>query len=401
MQRARPGLSFWQQPPGAVLRSWLAAAGMVLAVTGPAVASAEVLAPLPEAPEVNAARAELGRHLFFDNRLSGDTSHSCASCHDPALGWGTAEPMSHGYTSVLYFRNAPGLFNVANRNVLMWDGRLDGADLGTAVRDMLTESHTMNMDSRLAQERLKQVPEYMAMFEAAYGAEPYGGRIYGAIAEFLKTIRTENAPFDAYLRGDEAALDDAAKRGLALFTGKAGCSACHSGPMLSDGGLHATAVPDHPVLLGTAAAGGATHAGHGAHGAADDNPTGRRQIAMLRHFATMGTPNYMNLREDVGHYVVSKDDSDRRRFVTPSLWDVGQTAPYMHSGVFATLDEVIGIYDAGGGEASNKSPLLQPLGLGPVERADLLAFLESLTGDPPDVAVPDLPDYQMRPLGSN
>ena len=99
--------------------------------------------------------------------------------------------------------------------------------------------------------------------------------------------------------------------------------------------------------------------------------------------------------------MVTKDDADRGRFVTPSLWDVGQTAPYMHSGVFATLDEVIGFYDAGGGEASNKSPLLQPLGLGPVERADLLAFLESLTGDPPDVAVPDLPDYQMRPLGSN
>ena len=362
------------------------------------VASAEALAPLPEAPEVNAARAELGRHLFFDNRLSGDTSHACASCHDPALGWGTAEPMSHGYTSVLYFRNAPGLFNVAQRNYLMWDGRLDGADLGTLVRDMITEAHTMNMDSRLAQERLKQVPEYMAMFEAAYGAEPYGGRIYGAIAEFMKTIRTENAPFDAYLHGDETALDDAARRGLALFTGKAGCTACHSGPMLSDGGLHATGVPDHPELLGTAAAAGASHAGHAADG---ENPTAQRQIAMLRHFATMGTPNYMNLRQDVGHYVVTKDPSDIGKFVTPSLWDVGQTAPYMHSGVFATLDEVLDFYNAGGGDGPNKSPLLQPLGLLAAERADLVAFLESLTGDAPAVEIPDLPDYQMRPLGSN
>jgi cytochrome c peroxidase len=185
----------------------------------------------------------------------------------------------------------------------------------------------MNMDSRLAQERLKQVPEYIAMFETAYGDEPYGGRIYGAIGEFLKTIRTANAPFDAYLRGDDTALGDAAKRGLALFTGKARCSACHLGAMLSDGGLHATGVPAHPDLATTA----------------------ERQIAMLRHFATMGTPNYMNLRQDVGHYVVTKDPADIGKFVTPSLWDVGQTAPYMHSGAFATLDEVVDFYNAGGG----------------------------------------------------
>lgn len=280
---------------------------------------------------------------------------------------------------MLYFRNAPGLFNVADRNFLMWDGRLDGADLGTLVRDMITEAHTMNMDSRLAQERLKQVPEYMEMFQEAYAAEPYGGRIYGAIAEFMKTIRTKNAPFDAHLRGDEAALDDRARRGLDLFTGKAGCAACHSGPMLSDGGLHATGAPDHPEL----------------------ETTPERQIAMLRHFASMGTPGYMNRREDVGHYVVSKDDADIGTFVTPSLWDVGQTAPYMHSGVFATLDEVVAFYDEGGGEGPNKSPLLEPLGLLAAERADLVAFLESLTGDAPDIEAPELPDYQLRPLGEN
>ena len=381
MQRARPDTTSRPQSPPRPIRTWLATAGLALAVT--AHAGAADLAPLPEAPEVNAARAELGRHLFFDNRLSGDTATSCASCHDPAQGWTTADPMSDGYTSVLYFRNAPGLFNVWGRNYLMWDGRLDGADLGTLVRDMLTEAHTMNMDSRLAQERLKQVPDYMAMFEAAYGAEPYGGRIYGAIGEFMKTIRTENAPFDAFLQGDETALDDAARRGLALFTGKAGCTACHSGPLLSDGGLHATGAPDHPDLQTTA----------------------ERQIAMLRHFATMGTPNYMNLRQDVGHYVVSKDAADIGKFVTPSLWDIGQTAPYMHSGAFATLEEVVDFYNAGGGagggDGPNKSPLLRPLGLLAAERADLVAFLESLTGDAPAVEIPDLPDYQMRPLVSN
>jgi len=301
--------------------------------TGPA-ALARNFAPLPEPPEVNAARAKLGEMLFFDSRLSGDTGNSCSTCHDPANGWGDGQALSTGYTGVEYFRNAPGLFNVANRNYLMWDGRLDGADLDTLVRDMLTESHTMNMDSRLAQERLKQIPEYLAMFQDAYDAEPYGGRIYGAIAEYLKSIRTVKAPFDAYLRGDTAALSDDAKRGMELFAGKANCSSCHSGAMLSDGDLHATGVPDHTELQENA----------------------DRQITMLRHFATMGTPNYMNLRSDVGHYVVTKDLADVGKFITPSLWDVGQTAPYMHSGVFAELADVVAFYNAGNDK-------IAPLGL--------------------------------------
>ncbi|WP_210878556.1 cytochrome-c peroxidase [Roseovarius autotrophicus] len=376
----------------AALAAGISALALSLAAPMAGAQEAVPLAPLPEAKEINAARADLGKMLFFDARLSGDTGHSCASCHDPEKGWGTGEPMSHAYGDLLYFRNAPGLFNVANRNFFMWDGRLDGSDLGTVVRDMLTESHTMNMDSRLAQERLKQVPQYMEMFEAAYGAEPYGGRIYGAIGEFLKTIRTENAPFDAYLRGQEDAISDAAKRGLALFEGKAGCASCHGGAMLSDGGLHAMGVPDHPELLGDAPGQAAGHAGHAAP--APDNATAVRQITLLRHYASMGTPNYMNLRADVGQYVVTKDEGDIGKFTTPSLWDVGQTAPYMHSGVFETLAEVVAFYNAG-------NDRIAPLGLSPEESADIVAFLESLTGDAPVITPPDLPDYDLRDVGKN
>lgn len=365
---------------------WLAAAAMaaLLSTTAAQAQEAAPFAPLPDPKKVNEARAALGEMLFFDTRLSGDTANSCASCHDPAQGWGDGAPLSTGYSGVEYFRNAPGLFNVANRKYFMWDGRLDGADLGTVVRDMLTESHTMHMDSRLAQERLKQIPEYVEMFEAAYGAEPYGGRIYGAIGEYLKTIRTEGAPFDAYLRGDESALSDSAKRGMGIFAGEAGCASCHSGALLSDGDLRATGVPDHPELLGLAG---------------DPETAALRQITMLRHYATLGTPNYMNLREDVGNYVVTKDDADIGKFVTPSLWDVGQTAPYMHSGVFDTLAEVVEFYDAGGG--SNNPSGLAPLGLSNAEKADLIAFLDSLTGDAPDVTEPELPDYTLYELGQN
>jgi cytochrome c peroxidase len=364
----------------AALAAGISALALSLAAPAAHAQDAAPLAPLPEAKEVNAARAELGKMLFFDTRMSGDTGLSCASCHDPEQGWSDGAALSDGYGDLLYFRNAPGLFNVSNRNYFMWDGRLDGADLGTVVRDMLTESHTMRMDSRLAQERLKQVPEYMEMFEAAYGAEPYGGRMYGAIAEFLKTIRTENAPFDAYLRGQENAISDAAKRGLALFEGKAGCASCHSGAMLSDGELHATGAPDHPDLLG--------------FDPEKLDETAQRQITLLRHYATMGTPNYMNLRADVGQYVVTKDEADIGKFTTPSLWDVGQTAPYMHSGVFNTLAEVVRFYNSGNAKSA-------PLGLSPSEEGDLVAFLNSLTGDAPAITPPELPDYALRTVGEN
>lgn len=358
------------------------AAAVITALVGGAAQAADPapLAPLPAPAKINEARAKLGSILFFDTRLAGDTSNSCATCHDPAKGWADGKALSDSYTSLRYFRSAPSLFNVAGRKYLMWDGRLEGADLGTAVRDMITEAHTMNMDTRLAQERLKQSPEYMALFEAAYGkGDPYGGKIYGALAEYIKTIATTNAPLDKYFKGDAKALTDQQKAGLALFTGKAGCSACHSGPMLSDGKLHVTGVPDSPEV----------------------NENADRQVTMLRHFATMGTPNYMNLRQDVGHYVVSKDTNDIGRFATPSLWDVGQTAPYMHSGVINTLADVVDFYDQGGGAAPNKSPALKPLGLSADEKAALVAFLGAMTGDKPAVTKPQIPKDAPRTHGTN
>ena len=358
-------------------------AGVFLAAAVPvqSEASEKGFAPLPEPPKVNEARAKLGEFLFFDSRLSGDGHHTCATCHSPTKGWGDDQGLSTGYTGVEYFRNAPTLFNVAYRVYLMWDTRLEGADLPTAVRDMLTEAHTMNADSRLVQERLKQVPVYAEMFAKAYGpgTDPYGGNIYGAVAEYLKTIRTKDAPFDHYLRGETGALTPQQIAGMELFQGKANCIACHNGPTLSDGMFHVLGVPENPAIAKEA----------------------ERQIAMLRHYATMGVPNYMNLRQDVGRYVVSKDKADIGKFATPSLWDVGQTAPFMHNGVFSTLEAVIDFYDKGVGRHPNKSTLLKPLRLNAEEKGALLEFLKSLSGAPPAIVEPTVPDYELRPLGKN
>ncbi|MCX7148298.1 MAG: hypothetical protein NTY05_02640 [Rhodocyclales bacterium] len=335
------------------------------------------LQPLPE-PKFNKAQAELGRYFFFDVRMSGDAALSCASCHDPAKGWGDGKPLSIGYPASEYFRNSPTIINATFKNRFMWDGRLDGSDAGTLVRDMMTEAHTMNMDARLAQERVKQVPEYVAMWQTAVkkGDDPNGMRIFNIIGEFIKSVTSKNAPIDKFLKGDAAALSAEAKAGYEVFKGKGNCVACHNGPVGSDGKLHKTGVPENPEVW--------------------NDPL--RAITMLRHYSTSGMPNYMSARTDVGSYAITKDKRDIGKFATPSIRDLKYTAPYMHNGMFATLDQVIDFYDRGGGAGSE----LKPLNLAAAEKQALKTFLlDGMSGDPVTVEIPKMPAYQVRAFGKN
>jgi cytochrome c peroxidase len=354
------------------LSSALALGGLL--VLGAAEVRAAELQPLPDA-KFNADQAALGRYLFFDVRLSGDAALSCATCHNPAKGWGDGQALSRGYPASEYFRNAPTLVNSGFKKRFMWDGRLDGSDMGTLVRDMITEAHTMNMDSRLMQERLKQVPEYNEMWKKFRKDDINGMRVYGVVGEFVKSLVSKNAPIDKFLKGDTAALSDQAKQGYELFKGKANCISCHNGPLGSDGNLHRTGVPENPAVTA--------------------EPL--RHITMLRHYSTSGMPNYMNARTDVGFYAITKDPKDTAKFATPSLRDLKYSAPYMHNGMLATLDDVIAFYDKGGGTGSE----LKPLGLSPDEKKALVAFLEAMSGDPVTVEIPKSPEYKPRTFGTN
>jgi cytochrome c peroxidase len=353
-------------------RALLAAALAGLATAG----GAADLAPLPE-PKFNKAQAELGRYFFFDERMSGDAALSCATCHNPQKGWGDGLPLAKGYPASEYFRNSPTILNAGMKKRFMWDGRLDGSDAGTLVRDMITEAHTMNSDARLVQERVKQVPEYVEMWQTAVkkGDDPNGMRIFNIIGEFVKSVNSKNAPIDRFLKGDQGALNGSQREGYELFKGKAGCVSCHNGPLGSDGGLHRTGVPENPAVTA--------------------EPL--RHITMLRHYSTSGMPNYMNTHVDVGSYAITKDPRDKGKFATPSIRDLKYTAPYMHNGVFATLDEVVEFYNKGGGAGSE----LKPLNLSDSEKRALVAFLESLSGDPVIVEKPKLPAYKVRAFGKN
>jgi cytochrome c peroxidase len=329
------------------------------------------LEPLPAPAAVKPALAKLGWHLFFEPRLSGDGSRSCASCHLPSRGYADGEPLSRGYNGTEYFRNAPGLLSVRLKTRLMWDGRLDGADLPTAVRDMVTEAHFMNADGRLIQERIRQIPELLALWRDAFGAQsqPYGPQVFVAIAEFLKTLDGGDTPVDRALRGDRAALPAPVREGMLLFSGKGQCIHCHNGVLGTDGKAYRLGVPDHPAIAA--------------------EPL--RTITLLRHHATMGVPNYMAERKDLGSYVVGKQEADRGRFVTPALRGLIHTGPYMHNGMIATLEEAVAFHDRGGGPGSE----LQPLGLTSRERAALVAFLRAWSAPLPAVAEPPAYDYWM------
>ena len=347
------------------LRALLLAAALAAAL--PAGAEGR-LEPLPPPAQVNAALAEFGRHLYFETRLSGDGSRSCASCHAPAQAWGDGRALSRGYNGTEYFRNAPGLRSVRLKSRLMWDGRLAGGDLAGVVREMLLDAQFMNGDARIMAERIRQIPPLFALWQRAFGerGELRGEHAFLAIAEYLRTLDFGRSAVDAALRG-EAPLPPLAAEGMQLFAGKAGCVHCHSGPLLTDGKPHRLGVPDAPALA--------------------REPL--RMVSLLRHHAERGLRDPMVERRDVGAYAVSKDPAERGSFVTPGLRGLAHSAPYMHNGRYASLAEVVDFHDRGGGAGSE----LRPLGLSVRERQALVAFLLALSGPLAAVAEPPAYDY--------
>jgi cytochrome c peroxidase len=354
-----------------VSSAWRAAA--IAWVVGSAAAAAGAtdfrLEPLPPPAQVNAALADLGRHLFFETRLSGDGSRSCATCHVPANGFADGQALSRGYNGTEHFRNAPGLLSVRLKPRLMWDGRHAGGDLAVVVREMITDGQFMNGDTRIIEERIRQMPPLLALWRRAFGerSEPRGEQVFQAIAEYLGTLDFATTAVDRMLRGDSTALPPLAAAGLQLFSGKAGCVDCHHGPLLSDGKPHRLGVADHPALA--------------------REPL--RTITLLRHNAVMGVPNAMAERGDVGVYAVSGKPADRGRFITPGLRGLIHSGPYMHNGRYASLEQVVDFHDRGGGSGSE----LRPLNLGARERQALVAFLRSLSSPPQRVEEPPAYDY--------
>jgi cytochrome c peroxidase len=255
---------------------------------------------------------------------------------------------------------------VAFSKFLFHDGRAETLE-DQALFPMMS-AFEMNQNLDYMEEEIRSVPEYVDEFRRVFGTDDITReRIAMAIAAFERTLISRDAPLDRYLNGDQDALSDAAKRGLALFQGKGKCAECHYGVNLIDDRFHALNVPEHPEFQ------------------ADPRVAAtRRFVAKLYHFETFRT-----LKEDPGRYLITKDDKDWRAFKTPTLRDISKTYPYMHNGIFDTLDEVIHFFDRGGGEGNS---VIKPLGLTAEEKKDLKTFLvEALTGADIKIDYPKIP----------
>jgi len=321
-------------------------------------------------PVPDAAQIALGRRLFFDRRLSHNGTVACASCHIPDQGYTNNELMTPvGIEGRTVKRNAPTLLNVGLLRGLFHDARESRLE-HQVWAPLLAHNEMGNPSIGYVLDGLATLPEYQDLFRTAFPGQPAPTMetVGAALAAYQRALLAGDSPFDRWRLGSDASeLSNAAKRGFALFSGKAGCSSCHTleekTALFTDQDLHNTGIGYRRSMAQP--------------GAIDVMvaPGVSVQVQAATIAASSETPP-----NDLGRYEVTQDPADRWRYRTPSLRNVELTAPYMHDGSLRTLDEVIAFYDNGGVPNEGLDPRIRPLGLAAGERADLIAFLRSLTG---------------------
>jgi cytochrome c peroxidase len=292
------------------------------------------LPPLAWPPDnpYSRAKAELGRYLYFDKRLSADETLSCASCHVPKSGFTDNSAVSTGIKAQKGGRSAPTVINRAFSMAQFWDGR--AASLEEQAKGPIANPIEMGMTHGAVVERLARIAGYRPMFATAFGTDEVTiDRMAMAIACFERTVLSGNAPYDRYKSGDKKALSPAQLRGMNVFFEKAQCDRCHEGANFT---LNVYA----NLGIGT------------------DKPD-----------------------PDVGRFAVTKDPHDWGAFKTPTLREIEHTAPYMHDGSLKTLEDVVEFYNNGGIPNKNLDSNMRKLHLSEQDKQDLVAFLKSLSGE--------------------
>lgn len=292
------------------------------------------VAPSPNNKPLDPKKVALGKMLFFDPRLSGNGKMSCATCHNPAMGWSDGMPTARGHEGKILGRATPTIVNVGFNKILMWDGRaksLEDQATGPIVNP--DEMHN-TLDNLIT--TLKSIPGYVKAFnEAFYGLGINVTRYRKAIAMYQRSIVANESPFDRWIRGDADALTAQQARGFEIFRnpGKGNCMVCHRPPNFTDNGFH-----------------------------------------------NIGLLSFGKKNPDLGRHDQIPVDMTRGAFKTPPLRNVAQTAPYFHDGSAKSLLEVVNHYATGGVVKANLSPNMIKPNLSKQDKKDLVAFLESLTG---------------------
>lgn len=301
-------------------------------------------APHPVDNKPNAARIDLGKTLYFDPRLSGDGNMSCATCHNPSLGWSDGLSTAKGVKSKVLDRASPTIINTAFNTIQMWDGRKKS--LEDQAMGPMEAAVEMNMDTAKLFQWLSANAEYKVLFEKAYpGKAIDGDTVAKAIATYERTAAiSNNSPFDRWVKGDAKAMTEKQVAGFKLFQGKANCIACHSAPNFTDNGFH-----------------------------------------------NLGLTSYGVAEPDMGRYAQKPVKTMKGAFKTPTLRDIDTSAPYFHDGSAKTLAEVVEHYNKGGVVKTDLSPSMKELNLTQAEKEALVAFMHALTSPLQTVSLPALP----------
>ena len=310
----------------------------------------------PENNPYSEAKKELGKMLFFDPRLSKSKQISCASCHDPELAWGDGRTISYGHNRQTGKRNSPSLLNIGYHSVFFWDGR--AVSLENQALGPITDPVEMAATETISIKNIKKIKGYKPYFREAFGDEKITiERILKAIATYERTITSKKSKFDSFIEGKSDIFTDEEVIGLHLFRTKAGCINCHNTPLFSN-----------------------------------------------QKFHNVGLSYYGRTFEDLGKFNITHKKEDVGKFKTPSLREIGRTAPYMHNGLMPNLEGIIEMYNAGMPRVKPKEnqkndslfpvtdPLLKKLNLTKKEQNALKSFLLTLSSSPRREILPKLPE---------
>lgn len=319
---------------------------------------------VPAANPMTKAKYELGKQLYFDPRVSKDSTVSCATCHNPDKGWTDNQPTSTGIGGQVGGRSSPTVVNTAYGKTMFWDGRAPSLE-GQAQGPIVNPIEMGDQSYKDIVMRLREISGYREQFQKAFGTDVTLDGLAKAIATFERTVLSGNSAYDKYNRGDLKALDESQKRGMVLFglrldaeddfkpdvvLKKANCTSCHVGFNFTDEQFHNLGA-DYDA----------------ASGSFDD-------------FGRI-------VAEPIG----GKNIASTGAFKTPTLRDIAKTGPYLHDGSEKTLEKVVEFYDKGGKPNPYLDKDMKKLNLTDRERADLVAFMKALTGDAVKVELPTLP----------
>lgn len=299
--------------------------------------------PYPKGNKPNKARINLGKKLFFDPRLSGDGNMSCATCHNPALGWSDGLPTAKGVKSKVLGRASPTVFNTAYNSIQMWDGRKQS--LEDQAMGPMEATVEMNMNTKKLFKWLNSSKEYVKLFSKAYPGEKIAApSLSKAIATYERTAISKSSNFDRWVKGNKNAMSSKQIRGFKIFVGKAKCATCHSAPNFTDNGFH-----------------------------------------------NIGLASWGKNNPDMGRYSQRPLALMKGAFKTPTLREIKRTSPYFHDGSAKTLKEVVKHYAKGGVIKTNLSPNMEKIKLSNRDINDVVAFMKALSSPYKAITLPELP----------